>query len=260
MTPAPTIALEAPSPVAPVSAPALTVSAPGPLEPIPAAEVIALDDLDFGEPSPFAAPPRAAVEPAPEQPELIDLPILEAEEEIELAPAAEFVPVPVPEEPKPVPEEPKEEPKGIGETGGEPWKAGHLPEARGVPAAAPLLLEQADTAPFVPVRSPAPSIQSVAGPDVQLAPSSVSLPSNSSAPPPRADLSSATPIAGAAPSNPPAVAAGDGGEAQLRDALSRASREVIERIAWEVVPQLAETIIREQIDRLVNQRQLNDRA
>ena len=31
-------------------------------------------------------------------------------------------------------------------------------------------------------------------------------------------------------------------EAQLRDALSKASREMIERIAWEVVPQLAEAI------------------
>jgi hypothetical protein len=30
---------------------------------------------------------------------------------------------------------------------------------------------------------------------------------------------------------------------------------VIERVVWEVVPQLAETIIRENLDRLVNQRQ-----
>jgi hypothetical protein len=44
---------------------------------------------------------------------------------------------------------------------------------------------------------------------------------------------------------------GDGGEAVLRDALSKASREVIERVVWEVVPQLAETIIRENLDRLV---------
>jgi hypothetical protein len=53
----------------------------------------------------------------------------------------------------------------------------------------------------------------------------------------------------------PAVATegtGDGGEATLRDALSRASREVIERVVWEVVPELAETIIRENLDRLVN--------
>jgi CheY-like chemotaxis protein len=54
---------------------------------------------------------------------------------------------------------------------------------------------------------------------------------------------------------PSAPAAADGGEAVLRDALSRASREVIEKVVWEVVPQLAETIIRENLDRLVKQRQ-----
>ncbi len=47
----------------------------------------------------------------------------------------------------------------------------------------------------------------------------------------------------------------DGGEALLREALSKASLEVIEKIVWEVVPQLAETIIRENLDRLVKQRQ-----
>jgi methylmalonyl-CoA mutase cobalamin-binding subunit len=51
-----------------------------------------------------------------------------------------------------------------------------------------------------------------------------------------------------------AAALGDGGEAALRAALTSASREVIERIVWEVVPQLAETIIRENLDRLVKQR------
>lgn len=53
----------------------------------------------------------------------------------------------------------------------------------------------------------------------------------------------------------PAKAAGDGGEAALREALSQASRDVIERVVWEVVPQLAETIIRENLDRLVKARQ-----
>jgi hypothetical protein len=52
-----------------------------------------------------------------------------------------------------------------------------------------------------------------------------------------------------------APAAVDGGEAALRAAISQASREVIERVVWEVVPQLAETIIRENLDRLVKQRQ-----
>jgi CheY-like chemotaxis protein len=47
----------------------------------------------------------------------------------------------------------------------------------------------------------------------------------------------------------------DGGEAMLRDALSKASKEVIEKIAWEVVPQLAETIIREELERLIKDRE-----
>jgi len=46
----------------------------------------------------------------------------------------------------------------------------------------------------------------------------------------------------------------DGGEALLREALSKASRDVIEKIAWEVVPELAETIIREELERLMKER------
>ena len=47
----------------------------------------------------------------------------------------------------------------------------------------------------------------------------------------------------------------DGGEAVLRAALSAASREVIEKIAWEVVPQLAEVILREHVERLIKSRE-----
>jgi hypothetical protein len=61
------------------------------------------------------------------------------------------------------------------------------------------------------------------------------------------------PVAPAAPTS--ASVPLDGGESALRLALSQASREVIERIAWEVVPQLAEVIIREHVERLVNERQ-----
>jgi len=60
---------------------------------------------------------------------------------------------------------------------------------------------------------------------------------------------------GASGFTPGGATPADGGEAALRQALSVASREVIERIVWEVVPQLAETIIRENLDRLVKQRQ-----
>jgi hypothetical protein len=53
----------------------------------------------------------------------------------------------------------------------------------------------------------------------------------------------------------PEPQAGGTGEAALREALSKASREVIERVVWEVVPQLAETIIRENLDRLAKARE-----
>lgn len=58
-----------------------------------------------------------------------------------------------------------------------------------------------------------------------------------------------------APRATPPGAEGDGGEALLREALSKASLDVIERVVWEVVPQLAETIIKENLERLVRERQ-----
>lgn len=62
-------------------------------------------------------------------------------------------------------------------------------------------------------------------------------------------LDEIAPPEAAKPTPPANQAAGDGGEAALREALSKASKEVIEKIAWEVVPQLAETILREHIER-----------
>jgi len=53
----------------------------------------------------------------------------------------------------------------------------------------------------------------------------------------------------------PQAARPDGGEALLREALAKASREVIEKIVWEVVPQLAENIIREHLDQLLKNRE-----
>lgn len=43
-------------------------------------------------------------------------------------------------------------------------------------------------------------------------------------------------------------------EAQLKGPLSDAVREVIEKIVWEVVPDLAETIIREELERLLREK------
>jgi hypothetical protein len=52
------------------------------------------------------------------------------------------------------------------------------------------------------------------------------------------------------PAAPAATATGSLDEAQLRALLSTVSREVIERIVWEVVPDLAEIIIKEEIRKL----------
>ena len=191
-----------PAPGPALSAPPLTLAEEDATAHVLAAEVVPLEDLDFGE-SPFAAPPRPAVQPAPE-PEPVELPMLEAEEEIELTPVGELTP-------------------GTAETGSQP--APPSPPAMSEP---PLASEPAPTT--VAEWMVAHGLSEIAPPRETREPDVV-------------------------PARPPS----DGGEAQLREALSGASREVIERIAWEVVPQLAETIIREQVDRLVLDRVVKER-
>ena len=44
------------------------------------------------------------------------------------------------------------------------------------------------------------------------------------------------------------------GQPPSREALGQEARDIIERIAWEVVPELAEVIIREEIQRLLKSR------
>jgi hypothetical protein len=68
------------------------------------------------------------------------------------------------------------------------------------------------------------------------------------APPPAASRASAPPPGAPSP-------AGDQGEAALRAALASASREVIERVVWEVVPPLVEVIVREHVERLAQARE-----
>ncbi|BDV43696.1 response regulator [Geotalea uraniireducens] len=63
------------------------------------------------------------------------------------------------------------------------------------------------------------------------------------------------PVAVSPEPDAPVAAASDGGtltitEAQLAAAIAKISREIIERIAWEVVPDLAETLIKEEIRRI----------
>lgn len=88
--------------------------------------------------------------------------------------------------------------------------------------------EEPVAAPAAAVPPPLPPVVEMASPPVEpAAPVTPSL---------------AAPVAAAAP------AALD--EAQLRALLSTVSRDVIERIVWEVVPDLAETIIKEEIRKL----------
>jgi hypothetical protein len=87
----------------------------------------------------------------------------------------------------------------------------------------------------------APSSPVVAAPPPAVAPQAEAPRVHATAPAPSAEA-------------PLARAAADGGEAALKLALSQASREVIERVVWEVVPQLAEVIVREHVERLARER------
>jgi hypothetical protein len=142
-------------------------------------------------------------------------------------------------------------------------------EPRKVPAAAPPEVRPPPPSPppdLVPVPEPTPTLElepasgfepielsaeEPTGPPLALAPM------HEFVPPPATTGHQPAPVV---PQGGAGVVAGqvtpaDGGEARLREALSRASREVIERVVWEVVPQLAETIIRENLDRLIKARQ-----
>ena len=74
-------------------------------------------------------------------------------------------------------------------------------------------------------------------------------------PPPPAPAPVSAPAMRAAPSAPVASGSADFNEAALRAALSSASREVIERVVWEVVPQMVEVIVREHVERLAQARE-----
>lgn len=76
-------------------------------------------------------------------------------------------------------------------------------------------------------------------------------------PPPAAAPEAPEPPAASSPAVQQAVqqtAAAVTGSGDLAQALSEASRETIERVAWEVIPQLAEAILKEEIARVVRER------
>lgn len=85
-----------------------------------------------------------------------------------------------------------------------------------------------------------------------LAPPFASAPPVASAPPPRPVLRVSEEVAArAAPQVAEAAqSAQAAGSALSKDELVRIAREIIERVAWEVVPDLAESIIREELRRL----------
>ncbi len=169
-------------------------------------------------PVPAAPPPAIELPPEPSWEDLTDpgTPSLDVSLE-DSGPLPELRAPPPPEPPAPPPPAPAE-----------------LAAAAALQAAAPLAIELPDL-----------------GDEPELEPELA--PAHAFVPPPEA--TGHQPEAPAAPATQAVPPAGDAGEALLREALSKASREVIERVVWEVVPQLAETIIRENLDRLVQRRQ-----
>ncbi|UPU37551.1 response regulator [Geomonas paludis] len=96
------------------------------------------------------------------------------------------------------------------------------------------------------VEEPAPE---AAAPAAPVAPAAPAAPVAPAAPAAAAPVQAAPAAAPAAPAAQPA-AVPELTEDQLVAALSKVSREVIERIVWEVVPDLAEVIIKEEIRKL----------
>jgi hypothetical protein len=99
------------------------------------------------------------------------------------------------------------------------------------------------------IREPQPPAQApTASPPAQQAPTAHTVPT---AAPPRTPEAAPAAVAAVVVNGHLAGKLGDLGltPAQV-DAVLALSREVVERVVWEVVPQLAETIIKEEIARL----------
>jgi CheY-like chemotaxis protein len=109
--------------------------------------------------------------------------------------------------------------------------------------AIPAVDDAAATAPRI--ERPAPE---KAAPPLAPAPKPAAVPS-AAAPKPTAPASVGEPVTPLPPLEP-----GKPYDPVAMDAIARLSREIIERIVWEVVPDLAEKIIREELDRLVEGR------
>jgi CheY-like chemotaxis protein len=218
----------------------------------PPIEDIVIDTASLGAPAKPAEPPKPAVPPRP------------------VAPAA-----------KPAPPEPAKPAAPPARIAAAPKPAVAAPK----PPAAPARPAIPPAKPAVPARPPAPSRAATPArpvPAVAAAPAQeMEICIEAEPPPPKEVVGPSfestfdqgpivpavrTPVAPAKPELPPpppgmplpglkpAVKPGEPYEPGAYDAIATLSREVIERIVWEVVPDLAERIIREELDRLVEKR------
>lgn len=136
----------------------------------------------------------------------------------------------------------------------------HAPAAHAAPAPAPAPAPIAAPAPVAPVAAAIPAPK----PTLEVVEEPVPLTTPARVAPAPAPMAAPAPVAAPAPAPAPAVAAAAtaamgtlaqklGGlglsQAQVEGVLAL-SREVVEQVVWEVVPDLAETIIREEIRRL----------
>lgn len=184
-------------------------------------------------------------------------------------------------------------PAGSGSAPVSPAPSAPAPAAPAAPAAAPMAASGA--MPVAPAGLPRPPGAMAPQPSPQPTPAASPFASVSPSPAPAAtpapapaapaarpdpfglgalgDSGSATPAATPQPSSAgfaPAVAAqatsavtsaasaeiaANGAGAPSNEAISAAAREIIEKVVWEVVPELAETLIREEIARLLRERQ-----
>jgi CheY-like chemotaxis protein len=111
-----------------------------------------------------------------------------------------------------------------------------------VPAPAPAPVRQVQ--PIQPVQPAAPPAQTWSPP-----------PAAAPAPAPAASHAPSSTIPAAAPQMPRAPMLPNTVAPVHYAAIASLSRELLEKVIWEVVPDLAETIIREQLDRLVREKQ-----
>ena len=119
------------------------------------------------------------------------------------------------------------------------------------PAARPVAPPRAPSSPAIPAAKPAPA-QRPAAPAAPATPAALA-PAKPAAPPAAARAPQATQSAStveAATSGLEAKLQGLGLSGDQLNAILALSREVIEEVVWEVVPELAETLIKEEIARL----------